>query len=91
MEDILDPNRNIDATFRLVTIHKKDGSEVSGINLRDEAGNFLLTDTSGKELKIPKGEAEEPRVGTNSVMPAVFEQIIPEADLNHLVEYLLQP
>ena len=91
MEDILDPNRNIDATFRLVTIHKKDGSEVSGINLRDEAGNFLLTDTSGKELKIPKGEAEEPRVGTNSVMPAVFEQIIPEANLNHLVEYLLQP
>ncbi len=88
-EDILDPNRNVDAHFRLRLITRKDGSTLSGF-LKAEAGQVLiLADAAGNETRVPKAEVEKDEVLPLSLMPAIFGQTIPETDFHDLLAWLL--
>lgn len=88
-EDILDPNRNVDAHFHLHTLSLKDGSTRSGF-LKAEAGQVLiLADTAGREQRVPKAEVVEDTVQPLSLMPPVFGQTLSEADFTDLLGWLL--
>jgi putative heme-binding domain-containing protein len=89
LEDILDPNRNVDQAFRATTIELKSGQVLSGLVLREEGEVVVLADAQGKEQRVAKGSVAERTVTTLSPMPANFDQSISEADLNHLLAYLL--
>jgi len=55
-EDILDPNRNVDAHFHLHTLTLKNGTVMSGF-LKGEAGQVLiLADAAGVEHRVAKPE-----------------------------------
>ena len=43
VEDILDPNRNVDPAFRLTAVTLKNGETKSGLNHREEGDRVLLT------------------------------------------------
>jgi putative heme-binding domain-containing protein len=89
-EDILDPNRNVDSHFLLHTFKLRDGATLGGF-VRGEAGAVLLiADANGQEQRVAKADVTEDTVTPLSLMPAVFGQTLPEADLHDLLAYLLQ-
>lgn len=89
LEDILDPNRNVDQAFRATTIVLKNGQIVNGLVLREEGEVVVLADTMGKEVRVTKGDIEERTVSQLSPMPANLADQIPEADFYHLLAFLL--
>jgi putative heme-binding domain-containing protein len=89
VEDILDPNRNIDQAFRLSTLALNDGRVLSGLILREEGDVLILADAQGKEQRAPKESIEQRKVSPLSPMPADFAEKIPEGEFADLMAYLL--
>jgi len=88
-EDILDPNRNVDAHFHVHTLTMKDGSTFAGF-LKAELGQIhLLADAAGKEHRIPKKDIQKTEVTPISLMPPTFGQTLDEATFMDLLGYLL--
>jgi putative heme-binding domain-containing protein len=89
LEDVLDPNRNVDGAFRATIVAQKNGLVTTGLKLREEGGAVILGNNEGKEVRIPLDEIEESRTSNLSVMPPNFAQQLNEADLRALISYLL--
>ena len=89
LEDILDPNRNVDQAFRSTMLALDDGRTMSGLVLREEGQVIVLADAQGKEVRVSKGNVSERSVSQLSPMPADFVERVPEAEFNHLLAYLL--
>ena len=89
IEDVLDPNRNVDAAFRATIIAKTDGVVVTGLKLREEGKAVILGDNLGKEVRIPLDEIDESRLSNLSPMPSNVADQLSEADLRALLTYLL--
>jgi putative heme-binding domain-containing protein len=89
LEDILDPNRNVDQAFRARVLNLKDGTTKSGLKLRVEGEVVVMADDQGKEFRVPLADIESERETNLSPMPANFGEVIPEADFPHLLAYLL--
>ena len=90
LEDILDPSRNVDEAFRTTTVTLAEGRVISGLRLRDEDGSVVFADATGKEVRVPKEEIEETQTSRVSPMPANFIDLVGEANLPHLLAYLMQ-
>ena len=89
MEDILDPNRNVDQAFRTTSLALDDGQVASGLLLREEGDVLILADQQGKDVRVPKGKVEERATSQLSPMPANFGDQFPEGDFLNLIAYLL--
>ncbi len=89
LEDILDPNRNVDQAFRTTQIVTKAGQTINGLFLREEGNIVILADNLGKDLRIDKATIDERSISPLSPMPANFAETISAADFNHLLAYLL--
>jgi putative heme-binding domain-containing protein len=88
-EDILDPNRNVDAHFHLHMLTLKDGSTFAGF-LKAELGQIqLLADATGKEHRVAKKDIAKTEVTPISLMPPTFGQTLDEATFIDLLGYLL--
>src|SRR5204863_2220666 len=90
LEDILDPNRNVDQAFRTTILNLTNGQIVSGLLLREEGAVLVIADQQGKEVRVPKNTVEERSVSPLSPMPANFNDVISEAEFYHLLAYLLE-
>lgn len=89
-EDILDPNRNVDAHFHLHILTLQDGSTLSGF-MKAEAGQVLiLADAAGREQRVSKSTVVKDDVQPLSLMPPVFGQTLPEKDFTDLLGWLLE-
>lgn len=90
MEDILDPNRNVDTHFRLHVMKLRDGSSATGF-VRGQVGQAtVLVDAAGNEQRIAKGDIVEDSELPQSLMPPVFGQTIPPDMFNDLIAWLLK-
>jgi len=89
IEDILDPNRNVDPLFRQTTIETTDGETLLGANVRDEGETLRLADATGRDLTVPKAKIKTRTQSALSLMPPVFESALPPADFQNLIGYLL--
>ncbi len=89
LEDILDPNRNVDQAFRTTSLVLNNGQLVNGLLLRQDGTVLVLADNAGKEVRIPAGDVQERAVVALSPMPGNFGEQIPETDFYHLMGYLL--
>ena len=89
LEDVLDPNRNVDQAFRVTSLAQKDGQVVSGLLLREEGEILVLADSQGKEVRVPKSSVEERGVSQLSPMPANISDQVNEQEFAHLLGYLL--
>ncbi len=89
MEDILDPNRNVDQAFRTSTFALKDGQVLSGLLLREEGEVVVLANIEGKEITVPKNAIEERTIVQLSPMPSNFSDQVPESEFFDLIAYLL--
>ncbi len=89
VEDILDPNRNVDQAFRVTNLALENGQVVSGLLLREEGEVLVLADAQGKEIRVPRSSVEERQTSPLSPMPANLVDQIPEEDFYRLIAYLL--
>lgn len=89
LEDILDPNRNVDQAFRATVVVLKDGRTLTGLILREEGNVVVLADAQGKEQKFDKNDIDERKISNLSPMPGTMDTAISEGDLNDLLKYLL--
>ena len=89
LEDVLDPNRNVDVAFRTTTIALDDGTIHTGLVRRDEGAVRVLADQKGKEFTIRRDEIAEERKSNLSLMPANVAEIIPENEFYELMAFLL--
>ena len=90
LEDVLDPNRNVDQAFRLTILTLKDGRVVRGLLLREEGEVLVMADDKGKEVRVAKDDVDERTTSQQSPMPATFAEQIPEPDFYNLMAFLLK-
>ena len=89
LEDVLDPNRNVDVAFRAMVLDLTDGRTVTGLLLREEGQVLVVADGAGKEVRVPAADVEKRTVGPLSPMPANLGETLTEAECYALVKYLL--
>ncbi len=89
LEDLLDPNRNIDPAFRAVTLQLADGKSLSGLILREEGQVVVIADAEGKEHSIPRDQIEQRTTSPLSAMPANVADVINETEFYALMKYLI--
>ncbi len=90
LEDVLDPNRNVDQSFRVTNLALQSGQVVSGLLLREEGEVLIVADSQGKEIRVPKSSVEERSTAQLSPMPANMADQIALPDFNDLMSYLLK-
>ncbi|MHB1557449.1 MAG: PVC-type heme-binding CxxCH protein [Isosphaeraceae bacterium] len=89
LEDVLDPNRNVDQAFRSTVLALDDGRVITGLVLREEGEILVLADSQGKEIRVPKDAIAERKSSPMSPMPANFAEQVPEVEFESLMDYLL--
>jgi putative heme-binding domain-containing protein len=89
IEDVLTPNRNIDAAFRASIVLTEDGRVFSGLVKRSEGAQLVIVDQTGKEIKIPSDAIETQKTVLTSPMPANFHETLDEKQIRDLLAYLL--
>lgn len=87
-EDILAPNRNVDPAFHVEDVTLKDGEIVSGLPRREENGNLVLADASGREVQIPLHRIASRTRSTRSLMPANFGELFSREQFHQLLSFL---
>lgn len=90
VEDIADPNRNVDEAFRYVTFSLKDGSVLAGLPRREEGDLVVVADASGQEKRIPRQEIEAREVTVLSLMPENFHELLTPPAFRDLLSFLLE-
>jgi putative heme-binding domain-containing protein len=90
LEDVLDPNRNVDVNFRATILALDDGQVVNGIIVREEGPVLVLVDSKGAEQRIAKSKIEQRTQTKLSPMPANVIDLLSPQELNDLLAYLLQ-
>lgn len=90
LEDVLAPNRNVDAAFRSSTIVTTEGQILLGLQRREEGETLFFADRTGKEFSISKKEIDTQTVSPLSLMPANFGELLPETDTRDLLRFLLE-
>lgn len=84
---ILDPDDDIDADYRQVTVRPRGGGATRGILLNEDAFSIQLLDSLERLRSFPKTDLDGIERGTASLMPS-FEGRINAADVTNLVAYL---
>src|SRR5262249_19755503 len=64
LEDVLDPNRNVDPAFHTAILSLRDGEAVSGLFRREEGEALVLANAAGQEVSVPKKDIVERRNST---------------------------
>ncbi|HEV3304165.1 MAG TPA: PVC-type heme-binding CxxCH protein [Planctomycetaceae bacterium] len=90
LEDVLDPNRNVDVNFRATILALDDGQVVNGIIVREEGPVLVLVDTKGNEQRIAKSKIEQRTQTRLSPMPGNVIDLLSPQELNDLLAYLLK-
>ncbi len=85
--EILDPNRSVEANYRLWTVVTKDGETVAGRLDTETATSVEILDTAGQKHAIQRKDIRSIEPSNQSIMPGGFEQL-PADDLAGLLEYL---
>jgi putative heme-binding domain-containing protein len=88
--DILDPNRSVEANYRLWNVTTKGGETYSGrLEIESQTAVEIL-DTTGQKHAIQRKDIGTMEGTQLSIMPTGLEALPPE-DLKALLEYLCQP
>ena len=85
--EILDPNRSVEANYRLWNVTTKDGETLSGRLDAETQTAVEILDLSGTKHSVQRKDIASLESSPLSIMPTGFEQI-PESDLAGLLEYL---
>ncbi|NNJ27619.1 hypothetical protein LzC2_37260 [Planctomycetes bacterium LzC2] len=88
-EDVLAPNRNVDAAFRTVLLVLEDGRVLTGLPRRTEGETLILADAEGKEFAVPAETVLDRADSPLSLMPSNVGETLTPAQFTDLLAYLL--
>jgi putative heme-binding domain-containing protein len=88
LEDILDPNRNVDPAFRSTTFVMSDGQVKTALVVKEEGETITLADPEGKLSTVAAGDVEERRASSLSPMPANWREVLTDDELIELTRFL---
>jgi putative heme-binding domain-containing protein len=88
IEDVLDPNRNVDIAFRTTVYALDDGRVLSGLFRRTDGEMTIMADNAGKETSFPTAEITEQKKTAASLMPDNVGTTLPPADFIDLITFL---
>lgn len=91
LQDILQPNKDIDPAFRSTMITTRDGRTEEGYVNEEDAEWVTLVDATGWESDIRKSDIQERKKLWVSPMPPDFGSSVPEEDFLDIVGFLLNP
>ncbi|MEE3180759.1 MAG: c-type cytochrome, partial [Planctomycetota bacterium] len=74
IEDILDPNRNVDVAFRSTTVVTRKGKVATGLLRPGTGQRLVLVDREGREISIPLADVARKQPSRLSPMPANFSE-----------------
>ena len=89
IEDVLDPNRNVDVAFRYQNVKLKDGQTLALLQRRVVGEAIVFADLTGKELTVPKSDITAQTATQRSLMPDNFGTAISPQQLSDLLAFLL--
>jgi putative heme-binding domain-containing protein len=89
LEDVLDPNRNVDANFRATRFDTTDGRTITGLLRQTDGDVYVIADAEGKEIRLPKGVVDKITTLATSPMPADVAEKLTEKEVYDLMGYLL--
>jgi putative membrane-bound dehydrogenase-like protein len=87
--DILDPNRSVEANYRLWNVTTKEGETYSGRLETETQTSVEILDTTGQKHAIQRRNIATLEGTQLSIMPSGFEALPPD-DLKSLLTYLTQ-
>lgn len=85
--DIIDPNRSVEANFRMWTVTTKSGDTFAGRLDTESQTTVEILDTTGQKHIIQRRDIEAMETTGQSIMPVGFDQLPPD-DLKAILEYL---
>ena len=88
LESIVLPSASFVRSFEPIVVATKDGRTFSGLLRKDAAEEVVLTTGANQEARIARGEIEEMRPGTVSVMPAGLDKQVTRQELADLLAFL---
>ncbi len=89
LEDTLDPSRNVDVAFRVVSVETEQGQILTGFNLREEGKMLTFNDSTGQQIRVPLADVVERHQSALSPMPSNVIEQMPERDYYAMLAYLL--
>ena len=90
LEDIVDPNRNVDAAFRSAVVLTDGGQIISGLVRREEGGFLVLANNKGEEVRVDIEDIDERKHTALSLMPANLQEVLSPEQVQDLLAWLLQ-
>lgn len=85
--EILDPNRSVEANYRMWNVTTRDGSTFAGRLEAETQTTVEILDTTAQKHVIPRKEIASLEASALSIMPIGFEALPPD-DMKALLEYL---
>ena len=89
IEDILDPNRNVDVAFRSTTVVTRKGKVYTGLLRPAQGSRLVLVDSQGRELSVALSDIARREPSILSPMPANFSETLSPEQFRDLLSYLL--
>lgn len=89
LEDILTPDRNVDAAFRTSTLVMSDGRVLAGLIRAEDDRELRLVTNDGQEQVIALEDVESRHSSPRSLMPADLAAQLPPHELADLLRYLI--
>lgn len=89
LQQILDPNREVDARYLAFVVQLVDGRTARGVITSETATSLTVRTADGQTLTIGRDEIEAMRSSTLSLMPENFENDITVQEMVDLIAYLL--
>lgn len=87
--DIVDPNRSVEANYRMWNVTTKDGQTFAGRLEAETQTTVEILDTASQKHVIQRKDIESLEPSNLSIMPVGFEALPPE-DIKALLSYLAQ-
>jgi putative heme-binding domain-containing protein len=88
LADIIDPNRSVEANYRLWTIETKDGDSYSGRLDTETQTTVELLDATGEKHVIQRKDIASMNASALSVMPVGLVDTLKPDDISPLLEFL---
>jgi len=86
--EIVDPNRSVEANFRMWQVKTVDGQVLAGRLDTETATTIELYDVEGKSHVVQRKDIELMKASALSIMPVGLIDLLPEEDAAGLIEYL---
>ncbi|HYE99401.1 MAG TPA: PVC-type heme-binding CxxCH protein [Planctomycetota bacterium] len=91
LPNILDPNREVSPDYAGYWVRTKDGRDLTGLIVAENAASLTLRVPGGEEAVVSRGDVASMRALGLSLMPEGLERGLEPADLADLIAFIRTP